>query len=106
MKGNNVTRIGIMIFSSVLFSFVDPPPGSARELTGVLRKGLSVRTLTFTPQAAAAIAPAISGAVAQAVTQQFPLTSVSPAFTYRYNPAPSAFDRTTGVLGPLFTSGR
>ena len=50
-----------------------------------------------------ALAPSFSAAVAQAVTQQFPLTSVSPAFTYRYNPADESYERLTSVPGPLFS---
>jgi hypothetical protein len=53
--------------------------------------------------AGAAVAPAFAAAVAQAVTQEFPLTSVSPAFTYRYNPAVDTFERLTSVPGPLFS---
>lgn len=89
---------------------------AARDLTDVFVQGFSIGTVVFdetgtfarsqslagAAAAAAAVAPAIASAVAQAVTQEFPLASVSPAFTYRYNPALSAFERRTGVPGPLF----
>lgn len=49
------------------------------------------------------LAPALSAAVAQAVTQQSPLASVAPAFSYRYIPSLSVFERSTSVPGPLFS---
>src|SRR5581483_1944035 len=45
----------------------------------------------------------LSAAVANAVTQQSPLASVAPAFSYRYNPSLSVFERSTSVPGPLFS---
>lgn len=54
-------------------------------------------------QAAQVVAPAIAAAVAQAVTQEFPLASVAPAFTYRYNAMLSVYERSTGVPGPLYS---
>jgi hypothetical protein len=48
-------------------------------------------------------ATALSAAVAPAVTQEFPLASVAPAFTYRFNPAADVFERSTSVPGPLFS---
>jgi hypothetical protein len=95
----------------------------ARDLTSVLQEGfeliprnpLAITNLVF-PLAAqgesdvfafstagAALAPALSAAIANAVTQQSPLASVAPAFTYRYNPSLSVFERSTGVPGPLFS---
>lgn len=50
-----------------------------------------------------ALAPSFSAAVAQAIAQEFPLTSVSPAFTYRYNPVDESYERLTNVPGPLFS---
>jgi hypothetical protein len=50
-----------------------------------------------------AFAPAFSQAVAQAVTQEFPLASVAPAFTYRYDATLGAFAQSTNVPGPLFS---
>ncbi|MCS6924562.1 MAG: transporter [Candidatus Binatia bacterium] len=54
-------------------------------------------------RAAQGVAPVIAAAVAHAVTQQFPLASVAPAFTYRYNPTLSIYERSTGVPGPLYS---
>lgn len=54
-------------------------------------------------RAAQGVAPVIAAAVAHAVTQQFPLASVAPAFTYRYNPVLSIYERSTGVPGPLYS---
>ena len=75
----------------------------AKDLSGVLARGLGVAALSFTPDVAAQIAPALSGAVGQAVTRQFPFSSVSPAFTYRYSPAVDIWERATSVPGPLFS---
>ena len=95
----------------------------ARQLTTVLREGfelvprnpLAITSLVFPfasqgesdifafSTAGAALAPALSAAIANSVTQQSPLASVAPAFTYRYNPSLSVFERSTGVPGPLFS---
>lgn len=75
----------------------------AKDLTDVLARGLGVNALTFNPNVAAQIAPALTSAVGQAVTQQFPFSSVSPAFTYRYNAAVDIWERATVVAGPLFS---
>jgi len=76
----------------------------AKDLTDVLIRGFSFEALgKDTTASARAVAPAFSAAVAQAVTQEFPLASVTPAFTYRYNPAVDIFERLTGVPGPLFS---
>jgi len=76
----------------------------ARDLTDVLAQGFSFEAFgKDTTSAARAIAPAISAAIAQAVTQEFPSASVAPAFSYRFNPALSVFERLTGVPGPLFS---
>ena len=82
------------------------PNSEARDLTEVLEQGFSIGGLIglADPKASPrAIAPAFSAAVAQAVTQEVPLASVAPAFTYRYNPAFSTFERSSGVPGPLFS---
>lgn len=94
---------------------------AARDLTDVVRSGFSLfpadittttsiigtinTDLEFADTSAAgkAFAPALSAAVAQAVTQQSPLASIAPAFTYRYNPTLGVFERSTGVPGPLFS---
>ena len=99
------------------------PQSEARNLTTVLGEGFDliprdpfrITNLVFPlasqgqsdifafSRAGAALSPALSAAVANAVTQQSPLASVAPAFTYRYNPSLSVFERSTGVPGPLFS---
>lgn len=90
----------------------------ARDLTDAVIQGYSFKddgtsflgafipgTSQPTDVAAAgrAVAPALAAAVAQAVSQSFPLTSIAPAFTYRYNSSLRVFERSTGVPGPLFS---
>src|SRR6185369_2611212 len=80
------------------------PDSQARALTEVLVSGFSFRAGGLdTTAAAREVAPALSASVSQAVTQQFPLTSVAPAFTYQYNPALRVWEPSTGVPGPLFS---
>lgn len=58
---------------------------------------------TFCPCAFAQnLSNALSTATSQTITQNVPVASVAPAFSYRYNPALSAFERSTNMLGPLF----
>lgn len=76
---------------------------AAKDLTEVLSQGISVNALTFNPGVANAIAPGIASGVAQAVTQEFPQAAVSPAFTFRYNPTLTVYERATMVPGPLFS---
>ena len=81
-----------------------PHTSEARDLTDVFVQGFSYNAVgKNTAPAAAQFAPFFSAAVAQAVTQEFPYASVSPAFTYRYNPTLSVFERSTNVPGPLFS---
>jgi len=76
----------------------------ARNLTDVLIGGFSFNAAgQDTTAAARAIAPAVATAVAETVVREFPLASVAPAFTYRYNPTLNVFERSTGVPGPLFS---
>lgn len=92
----------------------------ARNLTTVLREGFTLNpgdpdavvSLVGTVGAngfvdvssiGTSLAPVLSGAVANAITQQSPLASVAPAFTYRYNTALNVFERSTPVPGPLFS---
>src|SRR5262245_29057847 len=75
----------------------------AKDLTDVLTHGFpSVIGASDISAGVTAFAPAFAQAVAQAVAQEVPLASVAPAFTYRYNPALSIFERSIGVPGPLF----
>jgi hypothetical protein len=95
------------------FCLVAPPQSVALDLTDRLIGGLSFPNEDAEsilgvggPEpgiAAAAVAPAIAAAVSQAVTQQFPLASVAPAFTYRFNPSLNVYERSSGVPGPLFS---
>ena len=85
-----------------VFSLGSPPRTEARDLVDVLGDGVSGFGLTFGTDVTS-VAPAISGAVGQAVTQQFPLTSVAPAFTYRLDPTLNIFTPQTSVSGPLFS---
>src|SRR5262249_48311477 len=113
------------VLTALLLFFCLLPQSRAKDLTDVLVQGVSVPPLTtdqsllgtFTqsasgefvfdptaPQTAGrAVAPALASAISQAVTQEFPSASVAPAFTYRYNPALSIFERSTSVPGPLFS---
>lgn len=77
----------------------------AKDLTEVFGQGFSFAILGGGDASAGAVifAPAFSAAVAQAVTQEFPLASVAPAFTYRFDPSLGARRRATGVPGPLFS---
>ncbi len=77
----------------------------ARDLTDVLGRGYPpILGGSSDPTASLeAVAPAFSEAVAQAVTQEVPLASVAPAFSYRYNPTLSIFERSSSVPGPLFS---
>ena len=121
MARESITR-GLRVFV-LLLTLQDVSPGvlstsEARTLTDTVIQGFSFKgdgtsfLGTFSPVAAKptdvasagrTVAPALAAAVAQAVTQEFPLTSVAPAFTYRYNPTLRVFERSTGVPGPLFS---
>jgi len=81
----------------------------AKDLTDVLVQGFSFEifgeniTTDETRAAGSKFAAGLSSSVAPAVTQQFPLASVAPAFTYRYNPAVRLYEPQTLVPGPLFS---
>jgi hypothetical protein len=103
----HVTITGFVITSIAILGFCSRL--EAKDLSSVFARGYNFRIVGFgglvtdLREPAREFAPVLSSAVAQAVTQQFPLTSIAPAFTYRYNPALSVFERTTGVPGPLFS---
>lgn len=101
-----------------VFSLGRVPQSEAKDLTDVLARGFFFKApegSQIGPRlgpvsehadfsaAGRAIAPALSTAVAQAVTQEFPLASVAPAFAYRFNPTVDTYERLTGVPGPLFS---
>ena len=103
----STTRIALstiisLALQAILLGFSST--SEARDLTDVFVQGFSYNAVgKNTAPAAAQFAPFISAAVAQAVTQEFPYASVSPAFTYRYNPALSVYEPSTTVPGPLFS---
>lgn len=85
----------------------------ARNLTDALVKGYvatapfyltgSLNNQPFCPCALAQnLASALSTATSQAITQDVPVASVAPAFSYHYNPTLSIFERSAGMFGPLF----
>lgn len=74
----------------------------AGDLTEVFVRGFPPVGNLDVAKGVVPFAPAFANAVSHAVTQQFPLTSVSPAFSYRFNPALSVYERSTNVPGPLF----
>ncbi|MGH7966732.1 MAG: transporter [Candidatus Binatia bacterium] len=106
MKGVSPYYLIAFAFNAVLQVFC---PGillnsAARDLTDVLIRGSSFTVEgNDTTIAAREFAPVFAGAFSQAVTQEFPHASVAPAFSYRYNPALTVFERSTGVPGPLFS---
>ncbi|MGE0824634.1 MAG: transporter [Candidatus Binatia bacterium] len=80
----------------------------ARELTDALVKGyVGLAPFysggTFCPCAfAQSLSSALGSATSQTITQNVPVASVAPAFSYRYNPALSVFERSANILGPMF----
>jgi hypothetical protein len=85
----------------------------ARSLTDALFRGYqltapfylvgNLNNQPFCPCALAqSLAGALSTATSQAITQDVPIASVAPAFSYHYNPNVGIFERSTGMLGPLF----
>jgi|GEM_PF-1027819 len=80
----------------------------ARQLNDVVVKGYAGLAPffsggTFCPCAFAQnLSNALSIATSQTITQNVPVASVAPAFSYRYNPALSVFERSTNMLGPMF----
>lgn len=101
-KTRYVSAFALIIVVQI-FSLCTSWRSEARDLTEVFAAGYNFSALGNDPAAVAVVAPALGAAVSQAVTQEFPLAAVAPAFTYRYNPTLSAFERSTGVPGPLFS---
>lgn len=101
-KARYVSAFALIIVVQI-FSLCTSWRSEARDLTEVFAAGYNFSSLGNDPAAVAVVAPALGAAVSQAVTQEFPLAAVAPAFTYRYNPTLSAFERSTGVPGPLFS---
>jgi hypothetical protein len=58
---------------------------------------------SFCPcQFAQDLASALSAATSQTISQDVPVASVAPAFSYHFNPDLNIWDKSTGMLGPLF----
>src|SRR5215813_3844882 len=102
VKGNTMFKrlARILAFICVIqtFHISVGSQSEAKDLTDVLGRGLDV---FVSPDGiiplGVPISPAFAGAVAQAVVQEVPLVSVTPAFAYRYNPAVDIFERSTSV---------
>lgn len=116
--GQGLHALILLVMPAALFITV--LQSEARNLTDVAASGFVLKPSTLilsapvpttggpTPPvdfsiAGRTIAQSFSAAVAQTVTQEFPLASVSPAFVYHYNPAVDTFERLTSVPGPLFS---
>src|SRR5712692_1794287 len=80
----------------------------ARDLTDALVKGYVGLAPAFSGGSfcpcvfAQSLASALSTTTSQTITQDAPIASVAPAFSYRYNPTLSIFERSAGMLGPMF----
>ena len=62
-----VVRVVVMTLLVMAWLVTTFLRAEAKDLNGVLARGLGVAALSFTPDVAAQIAPALSGAVGQAV---------------------------------------
>jgi hypothetical protein len=111
-QGRAVRWVGILtsLITSAIFSITFVLDSEARNLSRVFLDGydnvLNQVTLGLGGASALDLSPipaTLAAAISQSVTQEFPLASVSPAFTYRYNSNLNIFERTTGVPGPLFS---
>ena len=106
LQEKRVRRFALTVGITQAFFLYVLSNSQAQNLTDVLERGFTLSFPTFqvdTGSLASNLAPAFSDAVSQAVTRQFPLASVAPAYVYRYNAALSVFERVTSVPGPLFS---
>ena len=90
----------------IVCSFIVVPQSEARELVEVLGAGVSGGAFGVSGAGGSSVSQALAGAFAggvQEATQRFPLASVSPAFTYRFDPTLNIFKPTSSVVGPLFS---
>jgi hypothetical protein len=103
----------VVLGISLLGTFSIGARSEARELTDALVKGYvgtapfyltgTLNNQPFCPCALAQqLASALSTATGQAITQDVPIASVAPAFSYHYNPTLGVFERSAGMFGPLF----
>src|SRR5258708_1997877 len=80
----------------------------ARELTDALIKGYVGLAPFFSGSTccpcafAQTLASALGTATSQTISLNVPIASVAPAFSYRFNPDLSVFERSAGILGPMF----
>ena len=81
----------------IIFYCVLAQGASARSLRGQL--GGSQSTVGIQPRQEFS---ALAASIADTAARSLPLISASAGFTYQYNPAIEAFDRTSDTLGPLF----
>src|SRR5216683_1370877 len=111
------TRTVFLVVATQVFPLCTASQSKSKNLTKVLSRGFTfaappgsefglqpgeLTNLADFSSAARAVAPAFADAISQAVTLNFPLASVAPAFSYRFNPAVDIFERVTNVPGPLF----
>ena len=101
-------RYSLAVVVIVLGLFSTATRSEARQLNDALVKGyVGLAPFfaggTFCPCAFAQnLSNALSTATSQTITQNVPIASVAPAFSYRYNPALSVFERSANMLGPMF----
>ena len=103
----HVWQIWIMTGSCLLMLLGFATVSESRSMTRALVEGFTFNSVAGIPfesgLVAQAFAPSLGSAVAQAVTQQVPLASVSPTFSYRYNETLRLYEPTSTVSGPLFS---
>ncbi len=97
-------RIRVALAFTVILAGGFVARSEAGSLSDVLERGFSFPAEggINIETGARAISPAIAAAVSQAVTQQFPLASISPAFTYRLNIDLGLPEPVSSIPGPLF----
>ena len=100
-------QFGIIVSTCLVVLLGFTSIGEARSLTRALVEGFTFDSVPGRPflsgSVAQAFAPSLGSAIAQAVTQQVPLASVSPTFSYRYNETLRLYEPSSTVSGPLFS---
>lgn len=100
-------QFGIIVSTCLVVLLGFTSIGEARSLTRALVEGFTFDSVPGRPflsgRVAEAFAPSLGSAIAQAVTQQVPLASVSPTFSYRYNETLRLYEPSSTVSGPLFS---
>ena len=101
-------RFGVVVITVLVGGFGGSTRSDARDLTDSLIKGYVglapfFAGSTFCPCAfAQSLASALGTATSQTISLNVPIASVAPAFTYRFNSSLNVFERSTGILGPMF----